>query len=272
MLKTCPTSSPDSGSIAASYSKVPTVKKADEEKSSFILLRIGRFGIDIYKSWSWSEEGDESKPEKIWEKFEKHLESKVNHRLASYQLQQCKQNQSESVDDFMTRCRNQATKYKFRDATETEERLIEQLIIGTKQKKVQERLLEKGEKLKLDIATDIARTNEATISHMERLTGVRQHDVHTVRSDNQRNPQKCLNCGREHPEKPRNKCPAFDTECGNCGKPNHWARVYRSRNQGASRVRPRSRAPPRSRSRQRTPHRQFRERSPSAHHRSQHIH
>ena len=167
MLKTCPTCSPNSGSIAASYSKVPTVKKADEEKSSFILLRIGRLGIDIYKSWSWSEEGDKSKPEKIWEKFEKHLASKVNHRMARYHLQQCKQNQSESVDDFMTRCRNQATKCKFRDATETEERLIEQLIIGTKQKKVQERLLEKGEKLKLDIATDIARTNEATISHME---------------------------------------------------------------------------------------------------------
>ena len=160
------------------------------------------------------------------------------------------------MDDFMTRCRNQATKCKFRDATETEERLIEQLIIGTKQKKVQERLLEKGEKLKLDIATDIARTYEATISHMERLTGVKQHDVHTVRSYNQRNPQKCLNCGREHPDVQTKK-----------QMPCLWYRMW----QLWSRA-PRSRAPPRSRSRQRTPHRQFRERSPSAHHRSQHIH
>ena len=106
--------------------------------------------------------------------------SKVNHGLARYQLQQYKQNQSEYVDNFMTRCRNQATKCKFHNVTETEECLIEQLIIGTKHKKVKERFLKKGEKLKLDIATDIARTWEATISHMERLTGEKQHNVHTI--------------------------------------------------------------------------------------------
>ena len=72
--------------------------------------------------------------------------SKVNHGLARYQLQQYKQNQSEYVDNFMTHFRNQATKCKFHNVTETEESLIEQLIIGTKHKKVKERFLKKGEK------------------------------------------------------------------------------------------------------------------------------
>ena len=57
----------------------------------------------------------------------------------------------------MTRCRNQATKCKFRDEIETNDRLIEQLIKGTKHKKVQEKLLENPD-LSLDKAMDIGRT------------------------------------------------------------------------------------------------------------------
>ena len=248
----------------------PYSKKADEEKASFILLWIGRCGIDIYNSWSWSEDGDKNKPAKIWEKFEKHLAPKVNHRLARYQLQQYKQKDTESVDDFLTRCRNQATKCKFRDTTEVEERLIEQLVIGTRYKKVQEKLLEKGEKLTLDTATDTARTYEATLTHMKQLTSGSEHDVHVVRSEDPKNSKKCPNCGGQHPEKPRSKCPAFGTECGNCGKTNHWARVCRSKSQNNSRP-PRSTRQPKPKSHLRTPHKHS-GRSPSAHRRTQHIH
>ena len=57
-----------------------------------------------------------------------------------------------TIDDFMARCRNQANKCKFRDSQEIEDRLIEQLVIGTKHKRFQERLSEKGDTLTLDIA------------------------------------------------------------------------------------------------------------------------
>ena len=104
----------------------------------------------------------------IWERFER---QKVNHRLARYQLQQLRQKNEELIDDFLTHCRNQATKCRFRDKAESDERLIEQLIVGSKHKKVQERLLKKGEELTLDEAIDIARMYEATVSQMEQLEG-----------------------------------------------------------------------------------------------------
>jgi hypothetical protein len=53
---------------------------------------------------------------------------------------------------------------------EQDERLIEQLIIGTRHKKVQEFLLGKDDELKLDDAIDIARPHEATQAHMEQLS------------------------------------------------------------------------------------------------------
>ena len=159
---------------------------------------------------------------------------KVNHRLARYQLQQFKQKNEESVNDFLTRCRNQASKCRFRDKIESDERLIEQLIVGTKHKKIQERLLEKGEQLTLDEAIDIARTYEATTSQLEQLESEKK-DINAIKgnvnkhcSDKKPMKMKCNNCGLEHPLRPRDRCPAYGSKCMNCHKDNHWAKVCRS--------------------------------------------
>ena len=130
----------------------PYSRKTEKEEASFILLWIGRQGLETYDSWTWDDAEDRNKPSKIWERFY------VNHRLARSQLQQFKQKNDESVDDLLTRCRNQAFKCRFRDKIESDERLIEQLIVATKHKKIQERLLEKGEQLTLDEAIAIATT------------------------------------------------------------------------------------------------------------------
>ena len=188
----------------------------------------------------------------------------MNHRLVRYQLQQLRQKNDEFVDVFLTRCRNQATRCRFRDNDETDERLIEQLIVGTKHKKVQERLLEKGEQLTLDEAINIARTYEATQSQMEEFDGESNKDIHGINENESENKaKKCPNCGLDHPLQPRKKCPAYGSMCLNCQKENHWARVCRSRNQGGTRGRQRNRENPRSRHHSRSIDRRNRRRSAS---------
>ena len=93
------------------------------------------------------------------DKFTKYLEPKLNFRIARFQLQDFRQSKDESVDSFMARCKLQAQKSRFSEA-EMEEHLIEQLIIGTRESKVQENLLGKDEKLKLDKVMDVARTSK----------------------------------------------------------------------------------------------------------------
>lgn len=63
----------------------------------------------------WESEEGKTDLEKIWEKFVTHLAPKVNHRL---------ERSDEAVDDFMSRCPNHASKRRFRDNKEVEERLI----------------------------------------------------------------------------------------------------------------------------------------------------
>ena len=125
----------------------------------------------------------------------------------------------------------------------------EQLIVATKYKKVQERLLEKGE-LTLDEAIDIARTYKATVTQVEQLEGKNNKDINGIKGneiDNDNKAKKCPNCGLRHLPQPGSKCPPYVSVCLNCQKENHWARVCSSRTQGGTRGRQRNRENNRSR-------------------------
>ena len=251
----------------------PFSGKSDEEQITYILIWIGQEGLQMYNTWNLS--ADDAKiPEKIWENFEKHIEPKINFRLHRFNLQKYRQTAGESIDEYMTRCKLQAKKCKFKDEAETSERLIEQLIIGTTHTKVQEILLSKGEKLTLDNAMDIARAREATVSQMEQLTG-ELSKVHTFRKTNYMYKQSgnCNYCGGNHPPKPREKCPAYGTTCDACSKPNHWQSVCKAESKFGHRDRrPRSgsrqnykrnaKARPRSASSKRPQYRQTSGKSP----------
>ena len=191
-------------------------------------------GVDIYISWSWEDEAKKAKPEEILGRFERHLAPKMDFRIAMYQSQHYRQKINESLDDYITRCRNQAAKCKLRYVKELGERLIEQLIIGTKHRRVQGKLLENNEVLCLDDAIDIAGNYEITHSNLEQLLSPVDQDVHLIKQSRyERQSRKaCNNCGKKHPDDSRNRCPAWGTTCKRCGKPNHWTRICRSRSQG----------------------------------------
>ena len=93
-----------------------------------------------------------------------------------------RQADDESVDPFTARCKIQTQKCRFSEA-KLEERIIEQLIIGTHERKIQEVLLGKDDKLKLDKAMDIARTREDAVIDMKSLeqrgasASARSHDT-----------------------------------------------------------------------------------------------
>ena len=200
----------------------PLTKKTDQEKITYALLWLGQEGIRIYKAWSI----EFKTVKELFEAFSKHFQPKTNFRLERFRLQKFQQESGETVDDFMSRCRTQVQKCKFSEQSEINDRLIEQLILGTRHKKVQEVLLSKDEKLSLDTALDIARTQEATEADMRSL---RNHGNQAVNIDavtQGRYQSRCGSCNLSHP--PR-KCPAYGTTCKECGRPNHWAVACRSK-------------------------------------------
>ena len=184
---------------------------------NYILMYIGDEGLGIYNSWTLSE-NDKADPNVVWKKFESHIEPKVNFRVQRFYLQKYSQCESESIDDYMARCKLQALKCQF-SHNEAEERLIEQLIVGTNLSELQKELLGRDDKLTLEQALNIGRTHKASISHMSQLQGVqtRQTDIHYVKAGGK---TRCYFCAGSHPKNER--CPANNTICKRCGGKNHW--------------------------------------------------
>ena len=162
------------------------------------MIWVGKEGLRIYNTWELTEA--QRTVETLWERYTDILQPKSNHRLNRFNLQRYRQEISESVDEFMTRCKLQAKKCQFQDARETDERLIEQLIVGIKHAKIQEKLLGRDDMLKLDSAMDIAQTYEATLADMHTFSN--ESAVHHVRHQpmNQRHVTRetCKFCGGHH--------------------------------------------------------------------------
>ena len=80
----------------------------------------------MYDGWRWDYEDEKYSLNKVWQRFELHIEPKVNPYLAHYNFQQCRQTVDATVDDFISRCRLMAQKCKFANEEEVGVRLTEQ--------------------------------------------------------------------------------------------------------------------------------------------------
>jgi hypothetical protein len=212
------------------------LKDADgEEQVSYILLWVGEQGLDIYNSWTFEDGEDKKDPAKILDRFMEHLEPRSNHRIHRYTLQGMRQNQGESVHNFIAKIKNIAAKCKFSGNEQIEDRLLDQLIWGTNDPEVQKSLIGRDEKLTLNAAIDIARSYEATKRQMNTLSNQNKGNPQRIDNINRkkldpdnRNNRKCRNCGKTHKLPNKGNCPAHGTTCRNCGKLNHWQLVCKA--------------------------------------------
>ena len=203
-----------------------------EEQVSYILLWVGEQGLDIYNSWTFEDVKDQKDPAKILDRFMEHLEPRTNRRIHRYTLQGMRQDQGESIDNFVAKIKNIAAKCKFNANEEIVDRLLDQLIWGTNDPEVQKSLIGRDEKLTLNTAIDIARSYEATKRQMKSLSNQNKGNPQRIDNitrkklnadnKNHNNIIQCRNCGKTHKLPHKGNCPAYGTTCRNCGKLNHW--------------------------------------------------
>ena len=197
-----------------------------EKQVSYILFFTGDEGLRRYNSWGLSEE-DKKKPAIVWEKFNQSIvKPSENYRVARLFLRNFHQQENENIDDFVARCKLQAYKCDFKDNHELEDRVIEQIIDGTRHTEVRKELLAKPNTLTLEQALEEGRKHEASMMHLKQLESIQETtNVCYVKT---RNKSKCWNCGGDHP-RGADRCPAKDTTCYTCGKQGHWGKVCLSR-------------------------------------------
>ena len=218
-----------------------------EDQVVHILLQVGDEGLRRYNSWSLTE--DERKdPGKIFEKFMEQLEPSENYRISRLKLMHFSQQQDENLDCFINRCKLLALKCEFED-NELNERLIELIIAGTPIPDYQKELLGKNKNFTLDEATQLGRAYEASASHVQQIRDMGTASgtaVHSFKRGTNLS-ARCRNCGQQHPFKPRESCPAFNSECRACGKMNHWAKCCLARKPRDNKNKPHQRGRSKSR-------------------------
>ena len=144
-------------------------EKSEPEQISFLLIWSGDEGRELASTWTLIAD-EKKKLSTYWAKFEDYVSPRSNFRLARYKLRTTKQEPSETVNYFLKKVRILVKECKY---TNPDEHIIDAVIFGSANPRVQSKLLEHDayDTLTLDKAVNIARTQEATRSQLQDIRG-----------------------------------------------------------------------------------------------------
>ena len=220
-----------------------------KQRAGWLGTWIGEQGREIYRTLNWTDDAEKQDPVKVLDKFANYIRPRKNKRIARHRFKQRKQGATEGFDHFVKDLKLLLMDCEYADS---DDMLIDAIIAGVRETRVQERLLDKGEDLTLAKAIEIPQQFEMSQKQMmivreedSQVSAVSAKPKPTAynkksqsypqpRPSQQRqaagNQNKCPKCGK-HPQHPWNqgKCPAQGSTCSYCHKSNHWAAVCRSR-------------------------------------------
>lgn len=140
----------------------------EEEKiARKIQIGVSDEGLKRLNASSLSEE-DKKSPKKLWKFFEDQLKVSLNFRIHRLALMQYRQQDGESLDDFITRARTLGQVCEFEEK-DLQERVIELIIASTPMEPFRRELLGKGHDITLEEVIRDGRNHEAASKGTEQL-------------------------------------------------------------------------------------------------------
>ena len=222
------------------YKVASGLDEKDEKIQVATLLHVlGKECVEIFSNFTWSSEDDKNKISVVENKFKEHCEPLTSKNFNRHLFLERKQRENETVDEF---CSALKTLAKNADLGNREESWITSLLVlGLKDLKLKERLMEKDRTLEETLqAARIAETSKQHIKSMGANAG-KMESVDAVPSQRSRpwtngslkggqnvksgsgrqEGKYCENCGRGHLP---GDCVAAGRRCHNCHLLDHFAR------------------------------------------------
>ena len=202
-----------------------------------LLTVIGNDAIDVFNTITWDAEGDDTKTEKVLQKFEEHCEPKENVSYERYKFFSRAHESGETIDQYVTVLRKLSETCEF--GTLRNSLIKDRIVLGVSNCKTRERLL-RVQELPLEKALDVVRSAEMTEKQLQELEsdssvhGIGKEKSKSVlkksSSDKEEKPPpnktfNCRNCGTRHGAR---ECPAYGKTCHNCQRQNHFQNMCRS--------------------------------------------
>ncbi|XP_063901524.1 uncharacterized protein K02A2.6-like [Zophobas morio] len=217
------------------------ISKEDEtekRKIAIFLNVVGEEGVKIYNSYKLGEQADLTLAI-VLNKFGDHCKPRRNVIYKRYCFLKIRQKEGQSFDAYVTELKNAAMKCEYGDQQDSIIR--DQIIFNVRETRLQEQLINEKD-ITLEKTLEKCRSAEISKFQINEFSKGNQHPMANVSAINKKKqPMKqmktgkpttkiinnCRNCGQvSHPV---NKCPAFNQTCRKCKKPNHFAKVCRSK-------------------------------------------
>ncbi|XP_071176414.1 uncharacterized protein [Mytilus edulis] len=231
-----------------SFELYATGKGVDDKKQKKALL-LHCAGLDVQDIYfTLTEEDGDDDFDKTIKTLKKHFDAKINFSVERYNLRSIKQNETETIDQYITRLKQQVV---LCDHPDPDAQVRDQVIEKCRSNRLRTRLLEKGPGLTLDDVRTIARTLEMAEKHSREMEGATGNGNNpssshgSVNRVNQRKPTqygqnktktksglKCYRCGREGHFGKDPSCPAQGKTCNKCGKSGHFGTVCKTKQGG----------------------------------------
>lgn len=188
----------------------------DAEKVDYVVLWMGQKGVETFDTLAFAVEDDKKNPGKVYDAFGNYFQPKSNFRTQRLVFGRSEQKLDQKVDPWLKELMIQVEKCNFPDRATKDDRILDQIIFGTKHNEVRRKIINQDPAtLTLDAALNIVRTFEATQEELKNF----EQKVEVIK---QEQGQECRNCGFELHR--REDCPARTMKCHACGRIGHVAK------------------------------------------------
>lgn len=214
-------------------------QKADTVKTALLLNTIGSEGIEIYNTFRLTST-QKSDYKVVVNEFKKYCAPRKNRTYERFVFNSRNQQVDEPFDKFFGDLKKLIQSCEYADQEDT--LLVDRIILGTNDLKVQEKLLN-IQNVTLETAVETCRNYEATRRHLQNVRNKEEAAVDVVRRQKRHNKQKeergqasteensgkhfkCNKCDKVHGYR---ECAAYGKTCYKCGKMNHFSNVCKTK-------------------------------------------
>ena len=151
----------------------------------------GPEALEVYNTFAWQTDDDNSKVDKIIEKFDEYCNPRKNVTWERHKFNTRNQQPGESIDQYVTDLKTKAQTCEFDDLKDS--LIRDRIVCGIICNKTRARLLKEGD-LTLQKALDICRANEATSTQLKTLSSTTNKETqHATGSPCHSNKVKVIN-------------------------------------------------------------------------------
>ena len=149
-------------------------KAKPKQKACTFLHLIGEDALEVYNNFTFENDEDKFKVDKISEKFEAYCSPKRNTTYERHKFFTLMQKPDETIDQYVTELRTKAKNCEFGDLTES--LIRDRIICGVPDDNLRERLL-RVQDLNLEAAVRMCRATETTKERMKEIK-MEEKEVH----------------------------------------------------------------------------------------------